>query len=153
VVDIPSLAGKSLGTDGNDSLRLVLWLDAGSDYDAQTDALGNQSGTFDFARLSLVEGDATRVADPFEPRPIGLELMLCQRYYFEYTAGLSVSNRDAGIPGQFPVPLHMRAATVATLSDANWSMVFPANPIIGFITLLRGGTGAASCRVALDAEL
>jgi hypothetical protein len=81
VVDIPSIVGKTLGTNGNDSLQVVWWLDAGSDYDALTDGLGNQSGTFDFARLSLVKGDATREADPFEPRPLALELMLCQRYF------------------------------------------------------------------------
>lgn len=39
------------------------------------------SGTYAIARASLVEGDATKDADPFPPRHIQEELSLCQRYY------------------------------------------------------------------------
>jgi hypothetical protein len=77
-VDIPSVSGKTLGTDGNDGLGLVFWFDAGSDFDARTASLGQQSGTFDIAQVQLEEGSA---ATPFEQRPYGMELSLCQRYY------------------------------------------------------------------------
>ena len=75
---IPSISGKSLGTDNNDFLRLAFWLDAGSNLDARTDSLGQQSGTYDIAQVQLEEGT---VATDFEQRHISQELALCQRYY------------------------------------------------------------------------
>ncbi len=76
-VNIPSISSKTIGTDNNDSLVLVLFFDAGSNYNSRTDSLGQQSGTFDIAQVQLEEGS---VATPFENRPIGTELALCQRY-------------------------------------------------------------------------
>lgn len=76
--NIPSIGGKSAGTDGNDSFWVRFWFDAGSDYNTRSNNLGQQSGTFDIAQVQLEEGS---VATPFENRPYGLELSLCQRYY------------------------------------------------------------------------
>lgn len=75
---IPSISGKTLGTDGNDSLGVFFWFDAGSSLNARTNSLGQQSGTFDIANVQLEAGDQPT---PFEQRPIGQELLLCQRYY------------------------------------------------------------------------
>lgn len=85
-VTLPSIVGKTLGTDGvhTSSTVLAFWFDAGSNLNARTANLGQQSGTFDIAQVQLEEGS---VATPFEQRPIGLELSLCQRYY----QGLSTS--------------------------------------------------------------
>ena len=80
-VDLTSLTGTTLGTDGNNYLQIGFWFDAGSDFNSRTNSLGNQSGTFDIAHVSLVEGDATDEDDPFSPRYIQQELALCQRYY------------------------------------------------------------------------
>lgn len=79
-VTLPSIVGKTLGTDGVHTSRTVLsfWLDAGSNYNSRAANLGQQSGTFDIAQVQLEEGS---VATPFEHRPVGLELSLCQRYY------------------------------------------------------------------------
>lgn len=81
-VDVPSIAGKTIGSDGNDGLSLIIWWEAGSSYDTRASGLGQQSGTFDLARVSIVAGDATHEDDPFSPRHIQQELALCQRYYF-----------------------------------------------------------------------
>lgn len=79
-VTLPSIVGKTLGTDGvhTSSTALSFWFDAGSTYNARAANLGQQSGTFDIAQVQLEEGS---VATPFEQRPYGLELSLCQRYY------------------------------------------------------------------------
>ena len=76
--DVPSVSGKTLGTDGNDSLSFHFWFDAGSDYNSRTNSLGQQSGTFDISQVQLEAGDT---ATPFEHRSYGDELARCQRYY------------------------------------------------------------------------
>ena len=75
---IPSISGKTLGTDVNDLFALNIWFDAGSTFNARTDTLGQQSGTFDIAQVQVEPGP---IATTFERRPIGTELSLCQRYY------------------------------------------------------------------------
>jgi hypothetical protein len=77
---VPSISGKTLGSTGDDYLALVIWFDAGSDFNARTSTLGQQSGTFDVAQVQVEPGP---VATPFERRPVGVELQLCQRYYEE----------------------------------------------------------------------
>lgn len=77
---IPSIIGKTLGTDGvhTSHTQIRFWFDAGSALNSRVANLGQQSGTFDIAQVQLEEGS---VATPFENRPDGLELMLCQRYF------------------------------------------------------------------------
>ena len=76
---LPSLVGKTLGTDGNHCFRL----DFGFTFSPDRNEVVNfgmtagQSGTFDIAQVQLEEGS---IATPFENRPYGLELSLCQRY-------------------------------------------------------------------------
>ena len=103
-VNIPSISGKTLGTDNNDSLLIAFWFDAGSDFNSRTNSLGQQSGTFDIAQVQLEAGP---VATPFEMRPIGTELALCQRYY-QAASTFIYSGSFARICYMFPVP--MRAA-------------------------------------------
>ena len=75
---MPSISGKTLGTNGNDGWNVSFWFDAGSDYDTRTNSLGHQSGTFDIAQVQVEIGDH---ATEFEHRDDGTELALCQRYY------------------------------------------------------------------------
>jgi len=79
-INIPSIAGKTLGTDDNNCLLLLFWFDAGSNWNSRAASLGQRSGTFDIAQVQVEEG---AVATPFEQRPFGMELALCQRYYQE----------------------------------------------------------------------
>jgi hypothetical protein len=114
---ITSVAGKTLGTDGNDSLALFIWFDAGSTFNARTDSLGQQSGTFDIAQVQMEPGP---VATLFERRPIGTELSLCQRY-FCITRGshrfYSTINTQTG-ENQVYWPVQMRAAPTTTISTS-----------------------------------
>jgi hypothetical protein len=85
-VSIPSIAGKTLGTDSNDYLQLNFWLSAGSDFDARTDSLGLQTGVFDIAQVQVVQGSQPL---PFERRPLAAEWDLCRRYWQQtYSEGV-----------------------------------------------------------------
>jgi hypothetical protein len=63
--NVASIAGKTLGSIGDDFLDLLF-------FKATTNF------TFSVARVQLEEG---KVATPFESRPLAHELVLCQRYY------------------------------------------------------------------------
>jgi hypothetical protein len=80
---VPSISGKTI-SGGNDYLSVQFWFDAGSDFDGNTDSLGNQSGTFDIAQVQLEEGSS---ATNFEMRHIAQELALCQRYFEKWNNG------------------------------------------------------------------
>lgn len=92
-VNIPSIAGKSEGTNNNDSLWVRFWFDAGSNYNSITASLGQQSGTFDIAQVQLEEGS---IATPFENRPFALEVSLCQRYYENGSNMLCINGAGVG---------------------------------------------------------
>jgi hypothetical protein len=79
---VPSISGKVIGTNGNDRVNLIWWLDAGSDFNARTDSLGQQSGTFDLAQIQVEIGNR---ATAFEHRLPSIELAACQRYYWQTT--------------------------------------------------------------------
>lgn len=77
-VSIPSISGKTIGTNDDDYLEIIFWFDAGSNFDSRTNTLGQQSGTFDIAQVQLESGN---IATGFESRLIGEEQSLCERFY------------------------------------------------------------------------
>ena len=75
---IPSIAGKVLGTSPTDHLEVIFWFDAGSNFNARTSTLGQQSGTFDIAQVQVEDGSVfTNYERVFKTQ----DLMRCQRYY------------------------------------------------------------------------
>lgn len=72
-------------------------------------------------RVSGVQLELGSVATPVETRPYGLELALCQRYYFQATAvdsnhlfgpALCISTTQAFVPVTFPVPMRAVPTTL-----------------------------------------
>lgn len=102
--DVPSIAGKTLGSNGDDFLQLTFWLDAGSSFDSRTNSLGQASINFDIADVQLEAGSSV---SPFEARPIPVELALCQRHYesggITYSGVASASAQDFGLSYDFKV--------------------------------------------------
>lgn len=88
VLDFPTIAGKTLGTNNDDFFRVAIWMSASASQDPRNGALGLQTGTIDIARISLVDGDATQEDDPFPFSPAQQELALCQRYFETIPAGV-----------------------------------------------------------------
>jgi hypothetical protein len=108
--NVPSISGKTLGSNNGHTLILSIFFDAGSDINARTDSLGHQSGTFDIAQVQVEAGP---VATSFERRPIGTELALCQRYFWSSStaqgypigSGQAFGASAAGFVVALPVPM------------------------------------------------
>jgi hypothetical protein len=117
-VTIPSIAGKTLGSNNNSLLAVLFWFDAGSGNNSRSGNLGQQSGTFDIAQVQLEEGS---VATNFEERPLGLELSLCQRYYCNIVCG-GIAIATTGVLMNTKFPITMRSAPTIRISynNSNW---------------------------------
>ena len=155
---MPSISGKTIGNDNNNAIAAQIWFDAGSDYNANTDSLGHQSGTFDIAQLQVEPGP---VATPFEKRPIGTELALCQRYYQSFESIYVLTYANAGAPYRQSIFFlaQMRQAPVVTttaVAYANASSIGTAvnTSVIQFgATATATGASSVSCNLALSAEI
>jgi len=125
-ISLASISGKTLGTTANTSnFEIAMWLSGGSDFNARTGSIGNQSGTIDIAAVQLEFGNK---ATPFEHRSYGEELALCQRYFYAISSNGNVTGNSAPmyeghlwnngfVKASFDFPVHMRA--VPTLTAGN----------------------------------
>jgi hypothetical protein len=139
---IPSIAGKTLGTNGvHTSFSLMrFWFEAGSNNDARTDNLGQQSGTFDIAMVQLEEGS---VATDFEWNGTAVEKTRVDRYFQIISWTDRITATAAGQYLQATVNFStMRVVPTATylaaysIINASYSGFFPTN--------FNGGRGQAS---------
>jgi hypothetical protein len=82
---VPSISGKTIGSNNNDALNLNIWTSSGSNTAARVGSIGIQNNTFD---IWGVQVEAGSVATPFDTAAgtIGGELALCQRYCTKITA-------------------------------------------------------------------
>ena len=80
---VPSITGKTLGTNNNDFLALSFWTSAGSDFNARTNSLGLQTIGVDLWGIHIKQGTHTASAatDLYRQPELGPELARCQRYY------------------------------------------------------------------------
>jgi hypothetical protein len=123
-ITVPSVSGKTIGA--NSFISLFLWVSAGSDFNARTNSLGIQTNTFDIWGVQVEKGT---IATPFEQRPIGTELALCQRYYWRKTAegtasagavfGSGVCTTGTSSFIEFYFPVQMRAIPTMAISSGN----------------------------------
>jgi len=164
VVDVPSIAGKILGSTA-DYTSVNIWLSNGSTWNGSTNSLGVQSGTFDIAHLSLVEGDATAEDDPFEQRHYQQELALCQRYY-ELLTSIAASGYTTLTPTSYScrVAFAVQKRIIPTMTVLSWDDTgnvnnqrfgyFSERSATFFITATATGQGwMFGVRAIADAEL
>jgi hypothetical protein len=79
---VPSITGKTLGSNNNDKLALNFWTSAGSDLNARTNSLGLQTIGVDLWGIHIKQGTHTTAATDLYKQPeLGPELARCQRYY------------------------------------------------------------------------
>jgi hypothetical protein len=120
-VAVPSISGKTLGTNNDSSLNLNLWISAGSDFNSRSGSLGIQTNTFDFWG---VQAEAGSVATAFQTATGTLqgELAACQRYYYFSTQDISFSGNVTSGSGYFGLstfPVTMRVAPTMVLTNVN----------------------------------
>lgn len=118
---VPSVSGKTFGTNNNDHLLVFFWFDAGSNQEASSSTTtGHQSGTFDIAQVKLEEGS---VATPFVRAGLTLaqEFILCERYYyivtqgqagFRHAFGIKLNNDQVRFGMQHMTPMRTNTGTV-----------------------------------------
>jgi hypothetical protein len=113
-ISVPSIATKTIGTG---SYLYLLW-----------QIVPNANISIQITGVQLEEGS---VATPFEQRPIGTELALCQRYYYQLQEG--GFNRLGVVPNAttyrespFFFPVTMRVAPTVTIT-AGTVYLFLAN--------------------------
>jgi len=99
-VTIPSIAGKTVGTDGNDYLEFLI-----------QETTSFSTFMLDTAQWQVEKGS---VATEFERRPPGLELALAQRY-FEKSFPLTTAPGE----GQ-PNPSHVSVMTITSAARRGW---------------------------------
>ena len=122
-VSIPSISGKTIGTNNNDSLILVLVTSGGTDFNTVTNSIGIQTTTIEMWGVQ-VEAGSTMSAFQTASGTIGGELALCQRY-------LPVTNTNDMIYGY-------AISTTSTVLNYRFQ-VTPRVPPTGFTTTAVGG--------------
>ena len=143
-VAVPSISGKTIGTNANtSSIVLNMWLSSGSTFNARSGSLGIQSNTFDIWGVQVERGG---FATSFEERPLQAELAMCQRYYRRYTdatasdssfsSGVCFDTTSAILSLQFS---EMRKAPIGTFSGG-WDLV------VGGAVKTGGGIGLSNVK-------
>ena len=95
-ISIPSISGKTIGTNNDDFINLTILVSAGSANGAPFSSVGIQNNTFQFWGIQLEYG---AVATPFQTATptYATELAACQRYYFRNTGGSVYSQYGLGV--------------------------------------------------------
>jgi hypothetical protein len=90
--NVPSITGKTLGTNNNSYLGVELWVSAGSTFSARASNIGLQNNTIDIWGVQVEAGSAT---NPFRRNANSIqgELAACQRYYYRFNSSDQVFTR------------------------------------------------------------
>lgn len=138
VLNVPSLSGKTLGTDGNHNLSIGLNEDSFSTF------------TLDLAQAQVEVGS---IATDFERRPIGTELALAQRYYeksynLEQAPGTvttvgNMRQKARGTEATAAVQLTWRFA-IHKRTTPTVTVISPGSGSTGFIRNISTGTDLAA---------
>lgn len=156
---LPTMQGRTLGSDGNDCTQLNLWVSSGSTYTWSAGGVGVQSGTI---RIANVQVELGGFATPFEVRSPGVEASLCDRFYqgplqVVQTFYNSAASSAYAVTQTFQP---MRTAPTALITS-NYNGGMTPNPIgilangsvAYFSGTLTANTGSLNTAYTLSAEL
>ena len=117
---VPSVSGKTFGTNNNSKNELHIWVSAGSNFNSRTGSLGVQNNTFDFWGVQMESGSVPTAFQTATGTLQG-ELAACQRYYWRNTtgqvygtvgAGISYTATEAYIVIQNPIPMRTTPSSI-----------------------------------------
>lgn len=122
---VPAVSAKLLGTGGDDYLELA-WV-----------LTPRQAGAYEFARPSLVAGDASAEEDPFSPRSPGSELLDCERF-FEKSYNMAVAPGTMDSAGQIVSRAVSTGGSAFPVRFRTWKR---ATPVLTVYNPSTGGSG------------
>jgi hypothetical protein len=155
VLDIGSVSGATFATSTKDAWQT-------GNYITSTDATHWAGTTGNSLMVTEVQLEAGSVATPFERRPYGQELALCERYYQTTLLNFSLVNQTAGWGNQFTIRhrVLMRSASTTALSGGTLgsnctdSASADADRLVYTLTAsVAGGVSVTNRACALSAEL
>jgi hypothetical protein len=85
---LPSVAGKTLGTNGSDSTGLQIWYSAGSSNTTPSGNVGVQTGAVALWGVQLELGSTATPLEKLDPR---VDLANCQRFYQVGQFGMAIT--------------------------------------------------------------
>ena len=125
-ITLPSITGKTLGSGNNDALDLVIRMPLNATFNIH---------------ISQVQVEPGPVATPFERRPIGTELALCQRYYHLLRQNMFSSGNASIARVHVQFPTSMRTTPTVSLTTLTGGALDWACP--EFAQFYKGGAGVS----------
>jgi hypothetical protein len=120
-IPIPSTAGKTLGSNGDDYTILRFYCSAGATQNQQAGNIGVQSGTINIWGVQLEIGNIATALEKIDPQQ---DLAKCQRFYqmlstISVSAGPGASTAGLQTFTHVTLPVTMRAAPSLSLPVAS----------------------------------
>jgi len=118
-IAIPSVSGKTLGTNGDHFSEVNLWFSSGSSNNALAGGIGVQSGTIKFWGVQLEVGS---VMTQFERPDPQTDLANCQRFFCigsGVSAGAAANTFTISVPVAFPATMRATPTVSQTLTGGS----------------------------------
>ncbi len=161
---VPSTSGKTVGTNGDSSTPVTLWMSSGTTNNSFAGGIGVQSGTFTLWGVQLEVGS---VATPLEKPDPQQDLAKCQRFYQLIGSGgtgitLPSYSSSAGAVASSPIWFPpMRAIPTTSQFVGGFAGMATALTVAGAslqtcgtsVTHSAAGYGQTALSLALSADL
>jgi hypothetical protein len=108
---VPSISGKTIGTNNDSALAVNLWVSSGATFATRSSSIGIQNNTFDIWGVQLEAGN---IATPFRRNANSIqgELAACQRYTYVINGSEGTSGNSVPIASGHYVSSSLYRATV-----------------------------------------